>query len=122
MKFLKQILIILAINFTGELLSHSLNLPLPGSITGMLLLLILLFTGLIKEKHIAETSDFFLNNMGFFFIPAGVSIMISYYSLKGNYIQTLLVILLSTLLVLAVSAVATQFLIHRKEKENGKAH
>jgi holin-like protein len=47
-----------------------------GSITGMLLLLIFLFTGILKQEQIAETADFLLNHMAFFFIPAGVGIMV----------------------------------------------
>ena len=122
MKIFKQLLIILGINFTGEFLSAMLHLPLPGSITGMLLLLILLLTGIIKEKQIAETADFFLNNMGFFFIPAGVGIMVSYEALEGNYVGTMLVILLSTVIVMAVTSLTTQFLIKQKEKKNGKVN
>ena len=120
MKVLKQILIILGINFAGEFLSYFLHLPLPGSITGMLLMLVLLLTGVVREGQIAETADFFLNNMGFFFIPAGVSVMVSYEALEGNYTRTLLVIVLSTLAVMSVTSLVTQILIRRKEKRNGK--
>ncbi len=121
MKIFKQLLIILGINFLGEFLSSFLNLPLPGSITGMLLLLIMLSTGVVKEEHIKETADFFLQNMGFFFIPAGVSIMVSYYALEGYYLQTILAIVLSTLLVLSITALSTQALINIREKKNGES-
>lgn len=120
MKLFRQLLIILGINLAGEIISHLLKLPLPGSIVGLLLLLVLLTTGIVREKQIAETADFLLNNMGFFFIPAGVSIMISHQALKGNYLQTLFIILVSTLLVITISSLATQFLIKRKHKGDGK--
>ncbi len=122
MRTLKQILIILGINFAGEFLSYILHLPLPGSITGMLLMLLLLLTGIIQEKQIAETADFFLNNMGFFFIPAGVSVMVSYEALGGNYAGILLVIVLSTLIVMSVTGLVTQFLIKRNEEKDGKVN
>lgn len=119
MKVFKQLLILLGINFAGELISHYLQLPIPGSITGMILLLVLLLTGAIKEKQIAETADFFLKNMGFFFIPAGVGVMVSYQALEGRYVQTIVSILASTLIVMAVTSLVTQFLIKQREKRNG---
>ncbi|MHA7109045.1 CidA/LrgA family protein [Sunxiuqinia elliptica] len=119
MKVFKQLLILLGINFAGELISHYLQLPIPGSITGMILLLVLLLTGVIKEMQIAETADFFLKNMGFFFIPAGVGVMVSYQALEGRYVQTIVAILASTLIVMAVTSLVTQFLIKQREKRNG---
>ncbi|MFV0345689.1 MAG: CidA/LrgA family protein [Bacteroidales bacterium] len=119
MKIFKQLFIILGINLVGEALSQFLNLPIPGSIVGMILLLVLLFSGLIKEKHIRETADFMLQNMGFFFIPAGVGVMVSYHSLKGHYAETVLVIILSTIVVIAVTALATELFIKIKERRNG---
>ena len=117
MKIFKQLLIILAINFAGEVLSRTLSLPLPGSITGMLLLLILLLTGVIKEKNIAETADFMLDHMAFFFIPAGVGVMVSYKYLKGNFVEVVSVIVISTLLVMAITALATQLFIKSKKND-----
>lgn len=122
MKIFKQLFIILAINLAGELISKYLHLPLPGSITGMILLLILLLTGVLKEREIRETADFMLQNMGFFFIPAGVSILVSYHALDGFYFETVIVVVLSTILVLAVTALATQLFINLSEKKNGNNH
>ncbi|MGQ7868889.1 CidA/LrgA family protein [Sunxiuqinia sp. sy24] len=118
MKVFKQLLILLGINFMGELLSHYLRLPIPGSITGMILLLVLLFAGVIKERQIAETADFFMKNMGFFFIPAGVGVMVSYQSLEGRYVQTIVTILASTLIVMACASLVTQFLIKRRKNHD----
>ena len=120
MKIFKQLFIILGVNLAGELLSRYLHLPVPGSITGMILLLILLLTGVVKERQIRDTADFMLQNMGFFFIPAGVSILVSYHALDGYYFQTVLVVALSTIIVLAVTALATQLLINLNEKKDGK--
>ena len=120
MKIIKQATIILGVNFLGEGISYILHLPVPGSITGMILFLVFLLTGVIKEYQVAETADFFLNNMGFFFIPAGVSVLVSHSKLRGNYINTLLVIILSTIIVAAVTSLITQMLIKIREKRNGK--
>lgn len=120
MKIFKQLFIILSINLAGDLISRYLHLPLPGPITGMILLLALLLTGVLKEREIRDTADFMLQNMGFFFIPAGVSVMISYHALDGFYFETVLVVVVSTILVMAVTALATQLFINLNEKKNGK--
>jgi len=117
MKIFKQLLIILAINFIGELLSRSFSLPLPGSIVGMVLLLILLFSGVIKENQIAETANFLLDHMPFFFIPAGVSVMIAYRHLEGNLATSVITIVLSTLLVMVLTAITTQLFIKGKNND-----
>lgn len=121
MKIFKQLLIILSINFLGEFLSNFLSLPLPGSIVGMLILLILLFTQLLKPDDIAETADFLLNNMAFFFIPAGVGVLVSYTLLSGSYFESVASIVLSTVVVMLVTGGATQFLV-KKETKNGEAN
>lgn len=121
MKVFKQLFIILSINLAGELISKYLHLPIPGSITGMLLLLVLLLTGVIKERQIRETADFMLQNMGFFFIPAGVSIIVSYQALNGVYFETVAVVVLSTLIVMAVTALTTQLFINLNEKKDGES-
>ena len=118
MKIFKQLAIIFAINLTGEALSYFLRLPIPGSIIGMLLLLILLLSGLIKPKHIKEVADFLLGYMGFFFIPVGVGIMASYTYLKGYYIEAATVILLSTILVMGITAVVTEAIAKNKEAKD----
>ncbi|WP_372773463.1 CidA/LrgA family protein [Mangrovibacterium sp.] len=120
MKIFKQLLIILGVNLAGELLSEYFHLPLPGSITGMILLLILLLTGVVKDHHIRDTADFMIQNMGFFFIPAGVSVMISYHTLDGFYFETVVVVILSTLIVFAATALSTDLLIKFKEKKDAK--
>jgi holin-like protein len=121
MKIFKQLLIILSINFLGEFLSNFLSLPLPGSIVGMLILLILLFTQLLKPDDIAETADFLLNNMAFFFIPAGVGVLVSYTLLSGSYFESVASIVLSTVVVMLVTGGVTQFLV-KKETKNGEAN
>ena len=48
MKFMKQFGIILAITFLGELLRYLLPLPIPASIYGLVLMLLVLKLGVVK--------------------------------------------------------------------------
>lgn len=104
MRLLKQAGIIFALCWTGEVVSALLPIAFPGSIVAMLLLFVLLCTGLIKLESIADVSSFLLGNMAFFFIPAGVSILNSYDSVRSDLPAIFAVILISTLITMAVTA------------------
>lgn len=109
LKILKQIFIILIITFLGELISKTLSLPIPGNVLGMLLLLIALLTRVIKPEHIEEVSNYLLNNLAFFFVPASIGIMGCVDVLKGNVTKLLIICFISTCIVLVVTAHTVQF-------------
>ncbi len=119
MKIFKQLSIIIGISVIGNYLSNTLKLPIPGSITGMIILLILLLLKIVKEEDIKETADFILKNMGFFFIPACVGIISSYFLLEGFYIQTLSLIACSTILVMGVTGFVAQILTRINNSDDG---
>lgn len=110
MKFLRQFAIILVICFLGEALHRVLNLPIPGSVVGMILLLLGLMTGVIKLKHIEETSEFLLDHLAFFFVPAGVGIISSLDVMKGNWVPIFVIIVISTIVVMVTTGITVQLL------------
>ena len=73
----------------GELIVYLTGIKLPSSIIGMLLLTLFLKLGWIKLHWVQGMSDFLVANLGFFFIPPGVALM--------------LYTLVSTLLVLVIT-------------------
>ena len=60
MKYMKQLCIILGITCVGELLKALIPLPIPGSIYGLVLMLICLITGVIKIDSVKETGEFLI--------------------------------------------------------------
>ena len=118
-KIICQIAIIFTICWISQIVEAVLPFPFPASVSGMVLLLILLLVRALKVDHIREKSDFLLSNMAFFFIPAGVSI-INYFDILADSLVPLLVIcLVSTLLTFAVTAWAvrlTRYLMDRRKK------
>ena len=52
MKYIHQFLIILTISFIGELLGLIIPLPIPASVYGLGIMLICLFSGIIKEHEL----------------------------------------------------------------------
>lgn len=119
MKYLSQILIILAFTAVGELLSYVIPLPVPAAIYGLVLLFIALWTGLVKPGQVKDVSSFLISILTVFFVAPAVRIL-EYWGVIGPYAAQIIVIcILSTYLVFAVSALVTQRLMKKEKKENG---
>ncbi|MCS7012462.1 MAG: CidA/LrgA family protein [Chloroherpetonaceae bacterium] len=88
----------------GEIISRTLGLPIPGSIIGLLLLLLSLSVGAVKLEWIKPASDVLLRNLSLFFVPPGVGLMLYAEPLRQYVWVILLVIVLSMLAVMAVVA------------------
>ncbi|MFD3155903.1 CidA/LrgA family protein [Haloimpatiens sp. FM7330] len=110
MKLLKQLCIILIINFLGELIHISLNTSIPGNVIGMILLLLLLCTNAIRLSMIEHVSDFLLKNLAFFFLPAGVGLISCLGILNGNWLAFLCICLISTIIIILVTGLTIQLL------------
>ena len=122
MKYLKQLLIILAISFVGEALKYFLPLPIPASIYGMVLLFILLLTGVVKLDDVQDVGKFLIEIMPVMFIPAGGGLMASWGVLKPMLVPVVVIIVVSLVLVMGISGRITQRVIRHNQKKEGKAH
>lgn len=119
MGYMKQVLIILAFTAVGELLSYVIPLPVPAAIYGLVLLFIALWTGLVKSGQVKDVSSFLISILTVFFVAPAVRIL-EYWGVIGPYAAQIIVIcILSTYLVFAVSALVTQRLMKKEKKENG---
>ena len=92
------------------------GIKLPASIIGMLLLTLLLKLGWVKVKWVKGLSDLLLNNLGFFFVPAGVSLMFYYNQIKASFLSIMVSAVVSTIIVLVVTGWVHQ--IMRKKQSN----
>lgn len=123
MKYIIQIGIISGISFVAEILHVLLPLPVPASVYGLLMLLIMLLTGIVKEEHIKDTADFLLSIMPLFFVPAAVALITSVESMRGNVWKLLIMCLVSTIVVMVVTGLVSQLIVRvgkhdiRKEDE-----
>ena len=120
MKYVKQFGIIAGVSFVGELLYAILPFPIPASVYGLVLMVVLLSTGVIKLEMIEETADFFIGMMGIFFVPSAVGLMKSMDILKGNVLQLLLMCVVSTIVVMIATGVVAQCIIKSTEKKEEK--
>ena len=103
MSALRGLAFLLLLQSLGELLSRGLSLPFPGPVIGMLLLLLALRWPLVREP-VAACADFLLSHLSLLFVPVGVGVM-THLSIVSQYGGRMLVVLvLSTLIGLAVTA------------------
>lgn len=104
----------------GELLIYLTHIQLPSSILGMLILTLLLKLKVIKLEWVQGLSDFLVANIGFFFVPPGIAIMVYFDIIKAQFWPIVASSAVSTVLVLAVTGWVHQItgkLLHKKEEE-----
>ncbi len=114
MKIAFQFALIMLIWQIGEWISTTFNLIIPGPIFGMLLLLILLETKIIKEDYIKLAGDLFLKVLPFFFIPSGVAILAYTDLIKDIWVSMVVILVVSMATVMIVAGKTTQYLIHKR--------
>ncbi len=116
-----QIAIIYIIYMSGNFISNLIAdiIVIPGNIIGMVILLTLLTTNVLKLSMIEEIGNFMLKYMGFFFVPLTVGLMESYKLIQSSIIQIVVILVLSCIIVMLVSGKVTDLLIsYGKEKSH----
>lgn len=120
MKYIGQLVIILGISSVGEFLNYLIPLPIPASIYGLSIMLLLLSGGVLKVSHVRETSSFLLAAMPVMFIPAAAGIVKHWSYIKPILIPCIIAIVIVTVIVMAVTGLVTQWVINLGEKGGNK--
>ena len=122
MRFIKQFSIILFLSFLGEILHDLIPLPIPASVYGLLLMLISFQSHILKLDQVKEASEFLIEIMPVMFIPAGVGLLTSWDALRSVLLPIVVIILVTTVFVMAVTGRVTQKMIrsrqHRESERN----
>ncbi|MGY3777770.1 CidA/LrgA family protein [Isobaculum melis] len=108
MKIYKQLTYILLFSFLGEIASKGLNLPVPGSVIGMLLLFLALQFNIVKLEDVEVVGHFLIDNLAILFVPAGVSLMIYFSVIKNSWLALLVISVLTTAISIAFIGVVVQ--------------
>lgn len=99
----KQCSILFGCLALGELIVWAVGVSLPGSIVGMLLLTAFLQMGWVKLQWVKGISDFLVSNLGFFFVPPGVALMLYFEVIAAEFWPIVMATLVSTIIVLLVT-------------------
>jgi len=102
--------ILLVFQCLGEGIVYVLGLPLPGPVAGMLLLFAALMLFPALQQRIEDTANGLLRHLSLLFVPAGVGIVAAASSGKGHWLALVAGLVCSTLLTLAVTALALRLM------------
>ncbi len=95
----------------GEFLNYFLPLPVPASIYGLILMLVLLVTHVVKIEHVDAVGTLLVEIMPMMFIPAGVGLVTSFEQLRPVLFPVLVITVVTTFLVMAVTGKVTDAVI-----------
>jgi holin-like protein len=118
MKYIQQFGIILAVTFIGETLKYLIPLPIPASIYGLIIMLLVLNSKIISIEQVKETGIFLIEIMPLMFIPAAVGLLGSWESLKNICIPVIIITILTTVIVMVVTGKVTQLIIKLERRNN----
>lgn len=112
----RQFFIIFGCLALGEFIVWATGIKLPSSIIGMLLLALFLKVKIIKLEWVDKLSEFLLANLGFFFVPPGVALMLYLDIIQKELLPIAMATIISTILVLIVTGHMHQAVIKLERK------
>ncbi|WNS80895.1 CidA/LrgA family holin-like protein [Domibacillus sp. DTU_2020_1001157_1_SI_ALB_TIR_016] len=119
-KVVLQIAILYVFSALGETIHQLFHIPIPGSIIGLVLMLLCLMFNIIPVKMIENGAGFLLSFLPLLFIPAMTGV-INYPSLFSSSGAVLLfVVVLSTIVTMAAAGIVSQLLETRANKRKEK--
>lgn len=119
MKYIKQLLIIVAFSAVGEFLARVIPLPVPAAIYGIVLLFLALLTGILKKEQVCETAHWLIGIMPLFFVAPTVKLLSYWGVIKPALVPICVVLISSTVVVFTVAGLVTQWLRRKGDKKDG---
>ncbi len=113
MQALRGLAILLLLQAAGEALARAFALPFPGPVIGLALLLPLLTVASLREP-VAEVARILLAHLSLLFVPIGVGVVAHLSLLSQHGTRLIIVIVLSTWIGMAVTALVLQMLLKRE--------
>ena len=110
MRPLQGLAFLLLMQSGGEALSHFLKLPVPGPVVGMVLLLLALRWSPVQAA-VAPAAGFLLSHLSLLFVPVGVGVVTHLDAVARHGLALAVVLLLSTWIGLAVTALLLKALL-----------
>lgn len=119
LKIIVQVFLLWVIYYLSTWIVFLLQLPIPGTVLGMIILFTLLSTGVIKEEWLSAAANPLLKHLSFFFIPLAVELMQwgDLFMQKGSLLFLPLVV--SILVALLTTGGIVQQLLKSRQVEKG---
>ena len=118
MMALRGLAMLLLFQAAGEALAHALALPFPGPVIGMAILLPALQLNWVRVP-VQEVAGLLLAHLSLLFVPVGVGVITHLDFLSKYGFRLLAVIVLSTWVGMAVTALVLRGMLPRTGKRSG---
>jgi holin-like protein len=113
---LNALTLLILCQFVGEVIARAGELPLPGPVIGLVLLLVgLMVRGRTPPPELTGTGGWLLRNFGLLFVPAGVGVITQLDVLGANFWALAVAVPVSTFLGLVVTGWVMQRLSRDEE-------
>jgi holin-like protein len=119
MKLIKIIIQILFINLfllIGVAVKSVVNVPIPASMIGLIILFLALMLNIVKLEWVEQGGKWLLAELLLFFVPSAVGV-VNYKEILGwQGIETVVLIIFSTMIVMGTTAYVAEKLYNRKSR------
>lgn len=120
MHALPGISLILLCQLAGETFVQLLEIPIPGPVVGMLIMLAgLVWHGAVPQS-LRLVTDTLLRYLALLFVPAGVGLMVHFELIGRDWLAISLALLISTALAIAVTLLLLNLLLKRNTSRGGE--
>lgn len=114
MQYLYQFLLIMGFTYLGEVLNRVIPLPIPAAVYGLVLLFLALSTGIVKLKAVETAGNWMIGIMSILYVAPVVNLLGCWDLIAPNLLSVSVIVVVSTVVVFAVSGKVTQWLLGRK--------
>ena len=120
MNLLRGLALLLLLQAAGESLTHAFDLPLPGPVIGLVLLLAALRLQLVRDL-VVDAAEGLLAHLSLLFVPVGVGVITHLDVVSAYGLRLLAVVVLSTWIGMAVTALVLARLLRGAAPTEGEA-
>ena len=122
MNVMGELALIFGISLVGEGVAALLPMSFPASVISMVLLMVLLLTGVLKERQIQSVTHILNPNMAFYFIPSLEGTMEHGAKQKSQAVPILRFLLLTTPVVYLAAGWTVQLMTRLLRGKGAKRH
>ncbi|MRJ46201.1 CidA/LrgA family protein [Fundicoccus ignavus] len=118
MKIIMQLFWIILFSLLGEIVSVAIAsfLAIPGSVIGMVLLFLALHFNVLKLSQVDEVGSWLTDNMAILFVPAGVGLMTNFDVLAESWLQLIVIMFVTTILMMIFVGKIVQAIMNKDQK------
>lgn len=106
--------ILLLLNILSGYITKIFHINFPSPLLGMIILVVLIQLKILPLKLVEDGCKFLLDNIGLFFVPIVVGVVIYLNVISQNALTILTSILTSTVIIICSTGLAVDYLLRKK--------